>query len=236
MTEYAALAQQISVWFLPVITAITLHEAAHAWVADRLGDDTARRMGRVSFNPIRHVDPFGTFVLPGLLLLAGSPFVLGWAKPVPVAFHRLNKPKRDMVWVALAGPAINLALAFAAGLLMQPISQLRMDQLDSFGVTLWIWYNLGNAVLANIVLACFNLLPIPPLDGGRVVTGLLPGRLAWRFARLERYGLLIVVGAAVVVPLIARQMGYSFNPLAAVLVPVAELVQRAVFLLTGVAA
>ena len=115
MIDLAAIGQTLSVWALPVITAITLHEAAHGWMADRLGDDTARRLGRVSFNPIRHVDPFGTLVLPGILLLLGSPFVFGWAKPVPVAFHRLRNPKRDMVWVALAGPGINIVLAIGRG-------------------------------------------------------------------------------------------------------------------------
>ena len=118
MTDLAGIAQALSVWLLPVITAITLHEAAHAWVADRLGDDTARRLGRVSFNPVRHIDPFGTLLLPGLLLLVGAPFLFGWAKPVPVAFHRLNNPKRDMVWVALAGPGINIALALVALMLV----------------------------------------------------------------------------------------------------------------------
>ena len=134
MNDLAGIAQTVSVWFLPIITAITLHEAAHAWVADRLGDDTARRLGRVSFNPLRHVDPFGTLILPGILVLLGSPFLFGWAKPVPVAFHRLRDPKRDMIWVALAGPAINIVLALAAGLLLQVVGELRAN-----GFTLWLW-------------------------------------------------------------------------------------------------
>lgn len=228
MTDLANLAHQLSVWFLPVVVAITLHEAAHAWTADRLGDDTARRLGRVSFNPLRHVDPFGTLLLPGLLLLASAPFLFGWAKPVPVAFHRLREPKRDMIWVALAGPGINIALALAAGLLMQPVGQLQAN-----GVTLWLWANLGNAILANVVLACFNMLPIPPLDGGRVVTGLLPGPLAWRFASLERYGLLIIMAAAFILPLLAREFGYEVNPLAAVLLPMVQGVHGLVMTLTG---
>ena len=228
MIDFPALAQTLSVWALPVITAITLHEAAHAWAADRLGDDTARRLGRTGFNPGRHIDTFGTLILPGLLLLAGSPFVFGWAKPVPVAFHRLNNPKRDMVWVALAGPGINIALALAAGLLLQPLGQLEAN-----GVTLWAWENLKNVITANVVLACFNMLPIPPLDGGRVLTGILPGPLAWRFARLERYGLLIIIGAAFLVPLIAGELGYSFNPLASVLLPMVQVVHGAVLVLTG---
>ncbi len=228
MTDYAALGQSLSVWLVPVVTAITLHEAAHAWVADRLGDDTARRLGRVSFNPIRHVDPFGTLILPGILLLLNAPFLFGWAKPVPVAFHRLRQPKRDMVWVALAGPGINILLALAAGLLLQPLGQMTANPL-----TLWLWENLKNAIFANVVLACFNMLPVPPLDGGRVLTGLLPRELAWRFAQVERYGLLIIMGAAFIVPLLAQQFGYSINPLAAVLWPMIQAVQGAVLLVTG---
>jgi Zn-dependent protease len=228
MSDLAALGQNLSVWLLPIVTAITLHEAAHAWVADRLGDDTARRLGRVSFNPIRHVDPFGTLLLPGILLLLGAPFLFGWAKPVPVAFHRLREPKRDMVWVALAGPGINLALAIAAGLLLQPLGQMHANLF-----TLWLWENLKNVITANVVLACFNMLPIPPLDGGRVLTGILPRPLAWRFAQLERYGLLIVIGLVFVVPMVARQLGHDFNPLVAVLLPFVQVVDAAVLLLTG---
>lgn len=228
MTDFVELGQSLSVWLVPVVTAITLHEAAHAWVADRLGDDTARRLGRVSFNPVRHVDPFGTLILPGMLLLLNAPFLFGWAKPVPVAFHRLRQPKRDMVWVALAGPGINIMLALAAGLLLQPLGQMSANPL-----TLWLWENLKNAILANVVLACFNMLPVPPLDGGRVLTGLLPRELAWRFAQVERYGLLIIMGAAFIIPLLAQQLGYSINPLAAVLWPMIQAVQGAVLLVTG---
>jgi len=228
MIDLVAIGQTLSVWAIPVVTAITLHEAAHAWVADRLGDGTARSQGRVSFNPVRHVDPFGTFVLPGILVLLSAPFLFGWAKPVPVAFHRLHHPRRDMIWVALAGPGINIALALAAGLLLQLVGQL-----NSNVFTLWIWENLKNAIFANVVLACFNMLPIPPLDGGRVLTGLLPRELAWRFAGVERYGLLIIMGAAFIIPLIAEQFGYSVNPLAAVLWPMIQTVDRAVLLVTG---
>jgi len=228
MTDFMELGQSLSVWLVPVVTAITLHEAAHAWVADRLGDDTARRLGRVSFNPVRHVDPFGTLLLPGMLLLLNAPFLFGWAKPVPVAFHRLRQPKRDMVWVALAGPGINILLALGAGLLLQPLGQMSANPL-----TLWLWENLKNAIFANVVLACFNMLPIPPLDGGRVLTGLLPRELAWRFAQVERYGLLIIMGAAFIIPLIAQQFGYSINPLAAVLWPMIQAVNGAILFVTG---
>ena len=228
MIDLVAIGQALSVWALPVITAITLHEAAHGWVADRLGDDTARRLGRVSFNPVRHVDPFGTLVLPGLLLLLGAPFVFGWAKPVPVAFHRLRNPKLDMVWVALAGPGINILLASFAALAMHPILPYTTADLP-----LWVYENLKNALLANIVLACFNMLPILPLDGGRVLTGLLPGRLAARFAGTERYGLLIIMGLAFLVPLIARELGYAVNPLAWVLMPMIQAVYHVLLLVTG---
>ena len=179
MIDLAAVGFTLSIWAVPVITAITLHEAAHGWMAERLGDDTARRMGRVSFNPVRHVDPFGTLILPGILVLVGSPFVFGWAKPVPVAFHRLRNPKLDMVWVALAGPGINIALALVCSLLMHPLRPVDDRSPSSCGSI----ENLGNAIFANVVLACFNMLPILPLDGGRVLTGLLPGRLAWRYAQ-----------------------------------------------------
>ena len=228
MIDLVALGQTLSVWALPVVTAITFHEAAHGWVADRLGDDTARSLGRVSFNPIRHADPFGTFVLPGMMLLFGSPFVFGWAKPVPVAFHRLRHPKRDMIWVALAGPGINIVMALLAGVLAQIVGQMTAGSL-----TLWMFENLKNAIDANIILACFNMLPIPPLDGGRVLTGLLPSRLAWRFARIEPYGLMIIIGAAFLVPIIASELGYAFNPLGLVLAPMYMTVKYLVLVLTG---
>ena len=228
MIDLAAIGQTLSVWAIPVVTAITLHEAAHGWAADRLGDDTARRLGRISFNPIRHIDPVGTIMLPGMMVLLGSPFVFGWAKPVPVAFHRLRHPKRDMVWVALAGPAINLLLAVLAALAMHPV-QPWTDQL----LPLWIYRNLENAIFANIILACFNMLPILPLDGGRVVTGLLPGRLAARYASTERYGLLIVIGIAFIVPMLAHELGYRINPLAWILLPIFRAVYYLVLVLTG---
>ena len=222
----------LSIWVLPVITAITLHEAAHGWAAEKLGDDTARRLGRVSFNPLRHVDLFGTILLPGLLLLGsllgGPKLIFGWAKPVPVDFSRLRRPKRDMIWVALAGPGINVALALLISLLMHVVVAVPPST-----VSLWIWSNLDNALLVNVVLACFNMLPIPPLDGGRVLTGLLPMELAIRFARIERFGLLILIGVIFLVPLLAQQFGYTINPLAAVLLPIIEVVHALILTVTG---
>ncbi|HMR33912.1 MAG TPA: site-2 protease family protein [Geminicoccaceae bacterium] len=227
MPDLLAIGQQLSIWFLPVVTAITVHEAAHAFAADRLGDDTARRLGRLSFNPVRHVDPFGTLVLPGILLLLQAPFLFGWAKPVPVAFHRLHHPKRDMVWVALAGPAVNVAMALAAALLLHLVWQ-SPDRLGD-----WISANLQAAIGFNIILAVFNMMPIPPLDGGRVLTGILPLPLAIRYARIERYGLLILLGLLFIVPMLGRELGFDVNPVATILGPFLDALQRIVLVATG---
>ncbi len=227
MPDLVEFGRTLSVWFLPVIVAITFHEAAHGWMAEKLGDDTARRLGRVTFNPIAHVDPFGTLVLPGLLLVFGAPFIFGWAKPVPVAFHRLRHPKRDMIWVALAGPGINMLLAVAAALLMHLTSGLPPPY------AAWVGENLANAVIVNVVLAAFNMLPIPPLDGGRVLTGILPLPLATRFARIERYGLLLLILVLFVLPMAAREFGYAFNPLAWVLLPVVGTLYDIVLAVSG---
>ena len=170
-----------STWVLPVLVAVTLHEAAHGFVAHRLGDDTAYREGRVTFNPLKHIDVFGTILMPAVLLLVRSPVVFGYAKPVPVNFHALRHPRRDMVLVAIAGPGINIALAIAAALLFHLVAYLPSEAAP------WVAQNLRNALLINVVLAVFNMLPLPPLDGGRVAVGLLPNFLALPLARLEPY-------------------------------------------------
>lgn len=193
----------ISIWLLPVLIAITLHEAAHGYVAWLLGDDTARRMGRVTFWPHRHIDPVGTVIVPGALLLVGAPFLFGWAKPVPVNFDKLKNPKRDMVWVAVAGPGINLILAFVAALLIHLSPYLPEGQ--------WFFENFRNAVLINLVLAVFNMIPLPPLDGGRVAVGLLPPPLAIALARLERFGLLIVILLLFILPMIGDKIGLDLD-------------------------
>ena len=194
-----------SIWVLPVLLAITLHEAAHGYAAWRLGDDTAWQLGRVSFNPLRHVDPFGTVMLPGMLLVLGAPFLFGWAKPVPVVFGRLRQPRRDMVLVAAAGPAANLFLATVSALLFHLLPLLPM----SFAG--WLGSNLYNSILINLVLAVFNMLPLPPLDGGRVAVGLLPDALARPLAQLERYGLFIIIGVIFLLPMLGRQVGIDLN-------------------------
>lgn len=205
--DASTLIYKISIWVLPAVTAITLHEAAHGWVAWKLGDDTARRAGRVSFNPAKHIDLFGTLVLPGLLLMMKAPFLFGYAKPVPVDFTRLRQPKRDMIWVAAAGPGINLAMAYLAALLLY-VTVLAPDVARP-----WLFQNFKNALLLNIVLAVFNLLPLPPLDGGRIVMGLLPPGLAARYAKLERYGMAVIVGLLFVPPLIGEMLDMPLDVL-----------------------
>jgi len=194
-----------SVWILPALIAITLHEAAHGFAAYVFGDDTAKRMGRMSLNPLRHVDPFGTIILPGLLLLVRSPFLFGYAKPVPVNFYRLNPARLGMILVAAAGPAMNIVLAILAALGLHLVGGLP----DAWAM--WAEDNLKNAAVLNVVLAVFNMLPIPPLDGGRVLVGLLPRPLAWQVAKLERVGILIVLGALVLLPMIGNQIGIDLS-------------------------
>lgn len=203
--EMAGWLAEASTWVLPVLIAITFHEAAHGFVAWRLGDDTALRLGRVTFNPIRHVDLFGTILLPALLLMARAPVLFGYAKPVPVRFDRLRDPRRGMILVAAAGPATNLGLAVLSALLIHAAVLLPES------AARWAAATLLNSLQLNLVLAVFNMLPLPPLDGGRVAVGLLPAPLAMPLARLERFGIVIVLAALFILPYIGSSLGVDLN-------------------------
>jgi Zn-dependent protease len=181
--------QRIVVWALPVLFAITVHEVAHGWVARKLGDPTAMMLGRLTLNPLKHIDPIGTVVVPIALMLMGG-FIFGWAKPVPVTWENLKNPKRDMALVAVAGPLSNLIMAVLWALIMK----LGFMIGDTFSWLAWPLIYMGGAGIAiNTILMLLNLLPIPPLDGGRVLAGLLPGPWAWQLSRIEPYGLMIMV-------------------------------------------
>ncbi len=216
----------VSVWILPLVIAITFHEAAHGFVARHFGDNTAAEQGRVSFNPLRHIDPFGTLVLPGMLLLSHSPFLFGYARPVPVNFRALRHPQLDMVWVALAGPATNIALALLAASAFHVLTFVPANAAQ------WVADNLKNAFVINVVLAVFNMLPIPPLDGGRVAVGLLPKVLAFPLSRLEPYGMLILIGFLIIVPLVGAQFGLNLDVISAILRTSTNFVMRLLLALT----
>jgi Zn-dependent protease len=191
---------QIAVWLVPLVIAIVFHEVAHGLVARRLGDPTAEERGRLSFNPIRHVDPFGTLVLPMMLAITHAP-VFGWAKPVPVDYAKLRSPRRDMVLVALAGPGMNLLLAVIGAALLAAILALSGGAQD--GMPRFLADSAGTFVLINIFLGVFNLLPVPPFDGGHVVEGLLPPALARQFHKLRPYSLLVLVALLLVLPMLS---------------------------------
>jgi Zn-dependent protease len=206
MPSLISVAQTLAIWALPVLFAITLHEVAHGWVARALGDDTAAKLGRLSLNPIKHIDPVGTILVPAVLLMLGG-FLFGWAKPVPVSVNKLPHPRRDMALVAMAGPLSNLVMALLWGLLLKVVLEQNLEG------GLWVGLRLMAmaGIVINLVLMVLNLLPIPPLDGGRVLNGLLPEALARKVDRLEPYGLVILV-----VLLATGVLGTLLRPLLAI--------------------
>jgi Zn-dependent protease len=210
-------------FLIALIFAITFHEAAHAFVARLCGDFTATRQGRVTLNPLRHIDLLGTIILPGFMLLSGAPFLFGYAKPVPVDFNHLTPKRLGMVLVAAAGPGMNFLLAWISALLLHV--NIGMDTLGN--------EILVNSIRFNIVLAIFNMLPLPPLDGGRVIVGLLPQPLGNTFARIEPYGFLILLALLVLPGLVFHPMGINFDPLREILVPAITTLTHVVLSLSG---
>jgi Zn-dependent protease len=209
----------VATWLVPLVIAIVFHEVAHGLVARRLGDPTAANMGRLTLNPLPHIDPVGTVILPLILATAGAP-VFGWAKPVPVIKERLNNPRRDMVLVALAGPGMNFLLALIGTLVLGVT--LAMSEGQPTGVLDLIARNAVNFLLINIFLAIFNLIPLPPFDGGHVVEGLLPPSLARPFAALGRYAILVLIFLLLILPMLSP----SANIVARLISPIVETVAR----------
>jgi Zn-dependent protease len=192
---------RVATWLIPLVVAIVLHEISHGWVANAFGDPTARDLGRLSPNPVRHVDPIGTVVLPLVLAVSGAP-VFGWAKPVPVVAQRMRNPRVHMMIVALAGPGMNLLLAMVAGIVL---ALVRPEEMPRGPAELFVLMNLFNFIAINLFLAIFNLLPLPPFDGGHVVEGLLPRRLALRYAKLARFGFPLLIFLLLILPMLVPQ-------------------------------
>ena len=218
---------EVAVWLIPLVIAIVFHEVAHGLVARRLGDPTAQERGRLTLNPIKHIDPFGTVVLPLLLAISHAP-MFGWAKPVPVNYARLRNPRRDMVLVALAGPGMNLLLAVVGAMVLAATLAWSSD--PNSPTTGFIAANALNFIFINIFLGVFNLLPVPPFDGGHVVEGLLPAPLAIRFRQIGRYSLLVLMLLLLVLPAISP----SANVVGRIVSPLVERIATALLGIFGI--
>lgn len=216
---------RLSCWVLPAMAAIILHEIAHGYAALYFGDDTAKREGRLSLNPFKHVDPFGTVIFPLFLVLVHAPFMFGWAKPVPVDFSKLKKPKSQMAWVAAAGPACNFAQALLC------LTVLSLCKHSGYIPSFWVQMVLVNTVLFNLSLMIFNLIPVLPMDGGRILTGILPLKAAIRFAGTEKYGFVVIVSLLILVPMLGDYIGRDFDFVSYFL---AGALQRLVSVLAGI--
>jgi Zn-dependent protease len=211
---------QIAIFAIPVILAITFHEAAHGFVALHFGDTTAKNAGRVTLNPIAHIDPLGTIILPLLLIYSNAGFVFGWAKPVPVNFGALKDPRWNMIWVAAAGPGMNLVLAVISAFVLYATMNLSGVELSSLSNALTV------SIEINLVLAVFNMLPIPPLDGSKILAPLLPTVLARPYLGLDRFGMTILLVLLVAAPILAQQMGTSFDVFVPLVQQPAEFLMR----------
>jgi len=219
---------QIAIWLIPLVIAIVFHEVAHGYVARTLGDHTAERLGRLTLNPVRHVDPVGTVVVPMVLALAHAP-IFGWAKPVPVVAAQMHNPRRDMALVALAGPASNLVLATITALVIGIVSSWSGGGLPAQGVAGFFSYNLINFLMINVFLAIFNMLPLPPFDGGHVVEALLPRGLAVEYAKLHRFAFPVMLFLLVILPTLAP----GANIVARVVGPIADTIVRGLLTFSG---
>ena len=221
---------EIAVWLVPLVIAIVFHEVAHGLVARRLGDPTALERGRLSLNPFRHIDPFGTVVLPLILALTNAGAIFGWAKPVPVNYRRLRRPRRDMILVALAGPGMNLILGIVGAIILAVTFAIARGELS--GATGFVAANALNFIYINIFLGVFNLLPVPPFDGGHVVEGLLPRRLARSYRKIGRYSLLVFIALVLALPAISP----SADVVSRVVTPIVDGLAQALLWIVGIRA